>query len=238
MKTCLVLQAVAASRPMTTTILTSSVASYIKAAMIAWVPLARHVAFGETLPEIDARYARVAEDITIVASDPAEPAVFPHGPNGNVKMALELAAIASFEGGFQTVVENGTCNRPDYKADGRGSCDNKHAFSDWQIHANDFAGGGLILLEDGGITAPRWAPERAAAHPEEIWTGARLIADPRGAARVALHLVRQSYKQFGSLCAFTGETTDPTRQCIGPHPKADNRHERAIAYLRQHPYTE
>lgn len=198
------------------TALTATVLS----AMLAWVPLDQQAANGESETDAQARYASIAHDISsaVLSEDP----LF----GSHLKTALELASIASFESGFQRVVDNGTCNLPSHKADARGSCDSKQAFTLWQIHAN--TGGGLMLL-NSGVTSKQYDRERAAQHPEEVWTGDRLVHDRRAAAILALHLVRASYSSAHSLCHFSGESC-----ASGAHPKADARHARAVEYLRTH----
>jgi len=215
---------------------------YILAAMLAWVPINNQTIYGETEAEVRTRYESTALDIVMSVLAPNEPWIFKES-NG-VKEALELASIASFEGGFQTFVEDGSCNQKGYTPDGRGGCDGGHAFSNWQIHVY---GNGYILQEDGGLTSVD--AENATAKrlnrpvsysPEDVIQGKSLIEDHRLAARLALHLVRISWKSAHSLCGFTGEDCGEPRNIdghlVGGHPKASQRHQRAIDYERSHPF--
>jgi hypothetical protein len=199
---------------------------YLLAAMVSWVPIANQVSNGESAESAQARYEATASDIieTVYADD--EPAVF-LGADGNIKSALELAAIGSFEGGFQKFVDEGGCNVKGFKADRRGSCDGGTAYTIWQIHP--MSG---LMLKGTGITSVYYNQQAAKEHPEDVWTGAKLVADRKMAAKVALHLIRISYQEQKSLCRFTGES------CLeGKHPLADNRHMRAVNYLKAHPFT-
>lgn len=214
---------------------------YILAAMLSWVPLNNQTIYGETEAEALARYEATALDIVTTVLSPNEPWIFKN-TNG-VKEALELASIASFEGGFQTFVEDGSCNKKGYKPDGRGGCDGGHAFSNWQIH---IYGNGYILQDDGltNVDAEkniaRILKKPLSFEPGDVIQGKNLIEDHRLAARVALHLVRLSWKSAHSLCGFTGEDCGEARNVdghdVGGHPKATQRHQRAVNYEKAHPF--
>lgn len=230
--------------------LAAQLTKYILAAMISWVPLSAHLvpgANGLLVPEselsVQARYEATAADIAAVVLDPNEPHVFRGSDHGD-KEALELAAIGSFEGGFNKFVEDGDCNKKDYHADRRGTCDGGNAFSNWQIH---IFGNGYILGPDGSLTSVDAEKAKAKAlntAPSFLLTdiiqGPQLLSDHRLAARVALRLVRFSWKNYSSLCGFTGEDCGEGRtvddHLIGGHPKARQRHQRAVDYGRVHPF--
>lgn len=207
---------------------------YIFAAMLSWVPVRNLVPYGETEDEVNVRFHSVAEDIVTVALDASEPSVFARG-DGRVKTALLLAAVASFEGGFQKFVDDGSCNKRGYHADRRGDCDGGHAFTFWQLHV---AGNGYILLEDGTLGSVFYSPAavvKAAEESGSIIRGPELLADRKIAIRVAQRIMRDSLRQHGSLCAYSGESCD---ESAGAHPKASARFDRAKAYFAAHPFTD
>ena len=208
-------------------VMKKAAAQYIFGAMTAWVSISNQTVHGEPEEEAKARYESTANDIVGAAFDEDEPAVFA-GAMGKIKTALEMTSIGSLEGGFQKIVDDGTCNRPDFKADGRGNCDGHTAFTIWQIHS---VGNGL-MFSGTGVTSKRYNQAYADEHPEEVWTGPRLVENRAVAAKMALHLIRTSWSNYHSLCAYTGESCGD----IG-HPKADYRHQRAVAYYRTHPFT-
>jgi hypothetical protein len=187
-------------------------------AMKTWVPLAQH---SEPEPETLARYESIAEDISAIARDEAEPPIL----GSRALSALVLANIAALETSYSKFVDDGTCNQKDFVPDRRGSCDDKHAFTIWQIHT----GSGLMLSGDG-LTSAFYASIDAREHPERVWTGKRLLGDRKAAARVALHIVRVSIRETKTLCQYTGE------DCKGEMPKAKIRLGRAIAYAATHSF--
>lgn len=218
-------------------------AKYILAAMMAWVPLGNHyerdaaghflrTALGfvqEDQQKVRERYEQTASDIVDIAFDPGNPAIFA-GTDGRLKTALQLAALASFEGGFNDWVDDGSCNTPEFqkhaKAQHRVECDGGAAFSIWQIHPE--AG---YIIKDGELTLARYVPrEYVAAHAEDVVTGPKLVAQRRLAALVAYYLVRYSEHRFHTLCSYTGEN------CMGAHPLALQRANRAKDYLAHHPF--
>lgn len=203
---------------------------YLLGAMMAWVPVRNLVVGADTEETVRARYESIASDIAAVALDEDEPPVFA-GSAGRSKSSLLVAAVASYEGGFQRFVDEGECNKPGFKADRRGSCDGGHAFTLWQIHAKEF-GGGFLLGVDGSIAGTRFAPA-AALLSGNVVTAEGMLADRKVAARVAQRLLRQSLRTYGSMCAYTGESC-----AEGAHPKAAARLERAKAYFAAHPFAD
>jgi hypothetical protein len=199
---------------------------YILGAMTSWIPIGNLTYWGETEEQARARLESIASDVATVATDGGEKSAFA-GPLGRVKSALLLSSVASMESGFQKFVDDGTCNKPDYQADRRGGCDGHHAFSIWQIHV---AGEGFVLLEDGSLSSKMYSSKETIERLGVV-TGKELIADRKVAARVALRIMRDSLKNYGSLCAYSGEDCAP-----GRHPKADARLDRAKAYLARHPF--
>lgn len=199
---------------------------YILAAMTTWVPISSQTANGEDEMDAKARYESIAEDIADVTFDENEPVVF-SGDSGRLKTAIEIASIGSYEGGFQKFVEDGTCNDPAYKPDGRGNCDGHSAFTTWQIHV--FSGGYIITGDT--LSGVNYMPEYAKEHPDEVIRGKDLIANRRLAIRVALRLVLASYRRHHNLCSYTGE-----RCVMETHPKGDARHGRAVRYINVNPF--
>lgn len=213
---------------MTQTVLVKALISYLLVAMTSWVPMKNQT--DESAEDAATRYTAIATDIVEAVTDPSEPPLW-KGSDGQVKTALLVAGIASLEGGYQKFVDDGTCNKKEYKADRRGSCDGKHAYTIWQIHTM----GGLIF--DGeGVTSIAYAPEKLKTDPDSVWTGPKLVADRKAAARMALHLMRVSYKRYGSLCQYTGEKYQDTDKCMEKTPKADFRQSRALDYLKKNPF--
>jgi hypothetical protein len=109
-----------------------------------------------------------------------------------------------------------------------GDCDGGRAASLFQIHADDFAGGIVILAPEAG----EWA-NTADYHgdPANIWYTVHnedLIRDRTLAVRLALHMARKSIQNHNRLCGYTGEG----RTC----PKGEIRLLMAESYSRKHPY--
>jgi hypothetical protein len=137
--------------------------------------------------------------------------------NDNVRMktGLVLMSTAGNESGFHPFVDAGLCNLRGFRPDGRGHCDHGRAWSIWQIQTGNR---GISLTDDG------W-------HPIGDIRGPELVGDNENreaAARVALHMLRQSMRQTGSFCVYTGE------RCGGPHPHADNHLTKAMEWWRAH----
>lgn len=198
-------------------------AKYILKAMLTWSPAAY-------LPGKDAsHYDAIAEDIAAVASDPSEKSLFDDDPD-RVKTALQLAGVPALESNYWKTIDNGTCNGL-HPEDTAGlellrkagmDCDSHAAFSIWQIHV----GKGLWLMGEtytsmGGTGDPI--------------TGAKLIADRRLAARLALHIMRASLRAKIGLCGYSGEKyreEAPDHGC----PLAAKRQAIARDYLKAHPF--
>lgn len=224
------------------TVIKQVATKYIYTAMVAWKPLNGHIVrkhdghyehdsrglfITQNEAEVRARYETTAKQIVDVAYDDAITPLFT-GDQGRLKTALQLAAIASFEGGFQKFVEDGDCNKPGFHSDGSGDCDGGGAFSNWQIH---IWGGGYVI-KDGDLTQVHYLPkDYLKDHPDTVVIkGMDLVDDPRIAALVAYYLVRYSTRNYHSLCQYTGEN------CEGTHPLATARSGRAVSYLRDHPF--
>lgn len=207
----------------------TALAAYILHAMMTWVPPSQQPG-GE---DVEARYRSIAADIADVAADPSEPGLFaaPSGLSESLQLevqqvmnATQLAAIASYESGYARFVDLGQCNDPTYKADGRGGCDGRAAWSIWQIHTM----GGLVLTDKEFVG--RWY----AKDLSHVINGPDLIRDRKLAARIALHILRYSMNHTHSLCQYTGETTDGV--CWSRTPLADARRFRAADWVTKHPW--
>lgn len=202
--------------------------TYVLAAMTTWSPLAEHAA-DATTDENAARYRSIAVDIAAVAEE--EEPIFPKDET-RARSAIQLAAVAFFEGRFWKFVDEGDCNRVPFggKHDPRGTCDGGHAFSLWQIHPASMVNGKLrrIVLEEGTYgwaDNPTYrATEAEKARWEEAVSGPKLLADRRLAARVALRMLKK-----GGTIGYTGEGPDS-------HPKADARAQLASSWVQAHPF--
>lgn len=174
--------------------------SYLLAAMLAWTSGSNRADRNE------ARYLEIATDIASVAT--SEPALF-RDDASRTKSALVLLSIAFWESGFSAKVDRGELLG-----------DRGLAVSLWQIHDE----GGLVMLPSG------YAHARDVPGATDIVTAARLKADRRLAARMALHIALGSLKRSGGLCGYSGEP--------GPCPRAKLRLEHAIQWYRSHPWAE
>jgi hypothetical protein len=74
--------------------------------MLSWVPPSAHAPHEDEVAAL-ARYRRIATDIVAVAFDPREAPLF-DGPDGRVKTAVVLAAIASMESGLARRIDDGS----------------------------------------------------------------------------------------------------------------------------------
>lgn len=227
--------------------LSSQLVTYILAAMTSWVPLRNqydrahdgkwlHDDHGLYVQESEdkarSRYEQTAREIVSVAYDELNAPLF-KGEDGRLKTALVLASIASFEGGYHEWVENGDCNTPEWKKNHPHECDGGIAFTNWQIHMYGY------VVKDGELTQSQYLRNSLnsddrdwmTSHEGEIIRGADVIRDHRLAAQLAYYIVRYSTRNFKSLCGYTGEA------CDGRHDKATLRMDRAVQYLRSHPFT-
>lgn len=178
-----------------------ALAEYVEKSMEVWAPLSTQ--YGESSATARARYESIATDISAVVRDPSNA---PLPGLTRWETALVLANLAGFEGYYWAFVDDGRCNDAAVPKDPRGDCDNREAFSLWQIH-----------------------PDRLPLGMK--YTGAQLVADRKVAIRVALEIARVSMKRTGgTLTMYTGESLR------GPHPLADVRLERAIARGKSSPF--
>lgn len=224
-------------------VMKQAVSKYLLAAMTAWVPMANHYVrdkaghflrmplgfVQEDQAAVRARYEATADDLADVVLDTQNESIF-RAAEGRSMSGLLLASIASFEGGFQSWVDDGSCNTPEFqrraKSQHRVECDGGAAFTIWQIHPE--AG---YAVEGGALKLLRFLPRGyGVAHPDDVVTGQKLIRSRRYAAQIAYYLVRYSEHQYHSLCAYTGEP------CLGAHPLSDRREQRAKSYFAHHPF--
>jgi hypothetical protein len=228
----------------------AALVAYVLKAMMSWSPVSQHTP-AEKQEDAEARYKSIAEDIAEVAMDPIE-SVAPvdlRSVDGRVlvqssdaKNAILVAAVASLETNFAKFVDDGTCNQPGYKPDARGSCDGRNAWTMWQLHTM----GGIVIRGDE-IVGRAYATPEELANPSLLWTGPKLVADRKGAARVALHEMRYSMRRTKTLCLYAGETdrehpgscrvvcSGSPEKCVVAIPLATARLSRAVSYLAQNP---
>jgi hypothetical protein len=202
-------------------------AAYVVAASLAWSPVAEHLprvhdAADEAV--VVAFREAIAADVAEVVADPNEQPLFP-GDLSKGETAVQIGALAFFEGRFWSYVDNGSCNDANWKkAHGhdRLLCDGSAAWSLWQLH-------------DGFSTPHGW--DHGLAFDGDGWVydskgyrGRDLVRDRKLAARMALHFARKSLKASGTLCGYTGEPKGSG--C----PKAKARRDLAHAYFVSHPF--
>ena len=200
---------------------TSKLEAYLLEAMTKWAP-------ASTMPGRDvAHFPAIAHDVAEVVLDPLEKALWEPDP-GKGKTATLLAAMAFWEGRFWKHVDDGTCNDMAKRRQKKvrellfttGDCDGGIAYSLWQLHAY-----GVVLTDDG-----EWKYSWDAPGKKSL-TGADIIADRKLAARLALHMIRKSFRLSGhTLCGYSGEP--------GPCPKAKMRLQFAENWSARHPFKE
>ncbi len=188
--------------------------TYLLTAMLAWMP-AKNQKARESPEAASARYETIASDVATVTLDPAEPALFAGG-DGRVKTALVVLSVAFWESAFRVDVDSGQCKPPE--------CDNGHAFTIWQLHPED----GFIFDRDVFTFARNRPAQWRTDHASEIMDGPGLLRDRKLAAKVALHMIRYSVKNSGSLAIYTGER--------GNGPKSQTRMNHAVQWLKAHPF--
>jgi hypothetical protein len=196
---------------------------YLVAAILTWSPARNHP--DETPLDYELRVREIADDIAAVTR--SEPSPF-EDDSEKVKSAVLLASLAFWESNFQIWVDDGTCTSAEkmrawvahHFTGWNGACDGTIAVSMWQIHPEL----GFVLIPDGG-----WRWRTSSDTEQDVWTRRDLLHSRRAAARVALHLARQSLKNGAGLAQYTGE--------LGPTPKAAVRLEFARRYWREHPVT-
>jgi hypothetical protein len=165
-----------------------ALASYLIAALLAWCPVARQSRM-ETADEAKVRYAAIAQDISAVVFDEAEPPLYT-GDRARERTGLILAALAVQESALRRDVDLGVCRQ----GDARGDSDSCHAFTLWQIHAND--NGGIVTDGTGLRFIGTMSPEWQQAHWFDVLRGVDLVRDRKLAARVALHMARVSVQNW------------------------------------------
>lgn len=234
---------------MTPMILKKLVAKYVYAAMVAWVPLTSHYErdkaghflhnekgyfVQEDQAEVQQRYEDTASDIAEVTL--GLPPLFTTGDNERQKTSLLLGAVASFEGGFNKWVDDGTCNTKEFqdraKKQDRPECDGGSAWTIWQLHMYEY------IFKDGEMVQARWLRlsskkedrDWIKEHESEIITGPQLIADRKLAVKVAYFVMKDTLRAHQSLCGYSGES------CSGAHPLATLRFDRAKDYNHNHPF--
>lgn len=199
--------------------------TYLVAAMLFWSPAKEHAPAPPA--ETEARYTAIATDIATVVLDENEQTLFP-GDMEKAETGLQVAGMAFFESRFWVYVDDGRCNDRTWRKKHFGEqpiCDGGIAFSLWQIQTRYLAPRGRALpakLDGIALVGDGWE------HAPDGYKGRDLLADRKTAARVALHMMRQSLRTTRSLCGYTGER--------GSCPKAKQRRELAHRYFVAHPF--
>jgi hypothetical protein len=189
------------------------VAAYLVEAMTTWTPVRYHAP--KTEADVRAYYMTIAMQVVTVARD--ESALF-KDDDDRVRTSTQIVALGAYEGNFISWVDDGSCNDSVWRNKHTdllraGDCDGGHAWSTWQIHVNQ----GITLTADGLFT-----------YDAKGWQGLDLAKDRLKPIRVAIHIVRASFKSTGSLRGYTGEGKDT--------PKAIARTKRARDWLVEHPF--
>ena len=130
----------------------------------------------ETAEQKTQRYTSIATDIHSVVYDPEVKPLY-RGKKGRARTAALLLAIAYMESGFAHDVDKGPCYR---KGSYRSRCDGGLSAGLWQARI----GAGTTLETVHGIDGK---------------TQADLFGDRKLQVRVALHMVRRSFKACRSL---------------------------------------
>lgn len=154
-----------------------TLAAYVLAAMLAWVPIRQQVARGEPAEQAQARYEAIARDIASEAADPDEAPVVRDADAvvARAKTALLVASLAFWESRYWVDVDEGRC-RKELGA----FCDNGSAWTLWQVHDED----GLVL-EQGHFVFARERPDAVL-----VYRGEDLVRERRVAVRVVLAMLR------------------------------------------------
>jgi hypothetical protein len=164
------------------------VIAWIVAFMTAHAPPGRPIFYPtaqETKEETVERYNAIATDIAAVVYDPNEQPLF-KGDYGRSKAISIMQGIAFFESGFRKDVDTGV-GKAARGDGGKSVC--------------------LMQIEVGtGRTAKYNMSKQRFAIPsdpknevEEGFTASELLSDRQKCLRVALHLIRQSFKSCGNL---------------------------------------
>ena len=163
----------------------TQILAWLVSQMLGWtLPPARHEAER-------ARYETIAADALAVATDPDEKPLF-QGPEGRLRTATLLLAIASFESSFARDVEDGR-RRGDH---GESAC--------------------LAQIRLPGSARIEMRGELYGYGPAG-WSKADLEADRRKCFRAALHIARESYRLCGNLSIYSTGTCIRAGEPHGTH---------------------
>jgi len=179
--------------------------AYLLPAMFSWVPVSNH-AYYEKEDVTKARYESIATDIAGVAL--VEKPLYV-GDLGQVKTALLMASIASFESNFTAQVD-----------DGRRRGDHGTAFCIMQVRP----GWGIFLNDSGYDFAVHRPKDWRDANQDIIFKGEDLLKDRQKCLTVAVHMLRQD-----GISGYTGEGNTAGRV-------STSRLNRAKSWLANHPF--
>lgn len=177
-----------------------TVIHWLVAAMLSWV-----LPHAPALHEAQrARYTEIAQDAMAVAFDKSEAPLFV-GPLGREKTATLMLAIASFESGFDKGVDAGTVQGDSGKS--------------WCLMQVQ-----LSTRDKDGKTSTRMNFKDDVyeyVYDKTKGYGGEDLSDRKLCFRMALHIMRASYKRCGDLSGYTAGV------CLKDEPKAMNRLGRA-----------
>lgn len=182
-----------------------AIAAYLLPAMFTWVPVSNHTYYEKEDVTV-ARYESIAADIAEVSL--VEKPLYA-GDLGQVKTALMLASIASFESSFTAQVD-----------DGRRRGDHGTAFCIMQVRP----GLGIFLDGNGYDFAVHRPKDWRDANKDITWKGEDLLKDRKRCLTIAVHMLRQD-----GISGYTGEGTTSRRVSA-------SRINRAKSWLLRHPF--
>lgn len=175
--------------------LLAKIIPWLVSAMVTWVPLDSHHP-ANTAPSYDS----IATTVARVTYDPTEAPVFT-GDDGRAKTSLLILSIASLESFYDPKVESGA---------ERG--DSMESWCIMQIH----------LPKDATV---RLAGDGFAYGGAGAWKGEDLIADRDRCVRVALHMIRVSFRACRDLRGYVAGT------CVVDDPLFDDLKRKRIAQV-------
>lgn len=185
-----------------------TLASYVFAAMIAWVPPSNH-SFYEPEEQTQKRYTSIANDIASVALMPTEKPLFNgDDESARIKTSLLLASFAAYESSYKSSVDVGK-ERGDHGT----------AWCLMQIRPM----GGLFLTTDTYVRAASMSKSWKDDNATKIIYGNDLVQNRKLCFTTALHILRND-----GIYAYIGESKGGKR--------AENRLNKAKSWFTTHEF--